>query len=850
MVSRYLVNIRELPHTLSSPQERIACIHLQVQLSCEHFGTNLGSSLKYGSHVFESPISISFHFPLYTSGPKCWLLTPRIHSRSLKMFGTPSKDAAGEQVVAESPPHSPASTDMNLMCTKCEEPTTMRNSQASGSRNPLLRICNECCATDKGMTRKKNAINQKLKKGIPLAPDDVDVRALVNKYTADQKVQFYRDEKAARADVDDKKPRSFSSIKGVVEQSRRDELTRKELDNFETFEDFAVRQITLKRANTEADAWKLFQKELADGTKQKIKVRGVWLLGKFSGVEFGNSSTDMLSCSLKRAQEVESKDDLQKFQEVASDLAARRSRVAPGATSVRPEGQGIDDMDVEGAIIEPDIRIASSSCNGVTKMMKQDLQRKQEEEEFLEAELVRKVLEKKAEKDNKKKAGEDASASGSREEDGPSSAKKSKTSKSIALIEYEALLKKSKSALADLHEDLQNKFAGWLQITETCNTAPEPLPEVDRIKTDFTAAIEEMKSKCQAKGQPLDEEFEKVKKLESGAEVKEASRDLKKNLSEFMSDKSGTLKGACVKCIGEMRDFSRELKQAQDKHDKEAAKLAAKQSRVIHPPAASIHEHQLVKQLADKGAIDSCNLSWSLDKDFWEAQGACTVAPEMLKDALEKIVAMPYYESQKAWVANAMKGKLNSSAAAIVKKGARITVEIAMCKSLDKSLLPTQGSHSAATWNWLAEVLDYQFFQVAANSGDVANSPYFLSQCRFYLQGKTLVAGVPFEKVAGAGIDEKIHSVRAMDSTAFIELAKTDGFVATLTAGKIILIPGRMIFVEIALGEVLHGLRWSLIGSKAMQKTSLRMIKNMITERIEFKVPPYTSLADLLEASD
>ena len=72
------------------------------------------------------------------------------------------------------------------------------------------------------------------------------------------------------------------------------------------------------------------------------------MLGKFGGVDFVNSTKEGLSCSVKRSQDVSRHEDIERFHEIAHDLAARRAKAAPSAFQVRPESQGVSDYDVEG----------------------------------------------------------------------------------------------------------------------------------------------------------------------------------------------------------------------------------------------------------------------------------------------------------------------------------------------------------------------------------------------------------------------------------------------------------------------------------------------------------------------
>ena len=105
--------------------------------------------------------------------------------------------------------------------------------------------------------------------------------------------------------------RTFSDVKGSIEHSKVHSMTRDEMDMYETFEDFAVRQIGLKRTDFEAGAQVLWLEALSDPDKQKIKVRGQWLLGKFSGVAMHNVVSDELRNALKQAQMIDTKESLE-----------------------------------------------------------------------------------------------------------------------------------------------------------------------------------------------------------------------------------------------------------------------------------------------------------------------------------------------------------------------------------------------------------------------------------------------------------------------------------------------------------------------------------------------------------
>ena len=82
------------------------------------------------------------------------------------------------------------------------------------------------------------------------------VKAAVAKMSSTQRMEWYRNEKANRqaAEGATHNKRSFSDTKAVVEQIQDDKTVHDELDQWETQEDFCLRQIVLKRAVDEKSA--------------------------------------------------------------------------------------------------------------------------------------------------------------------------------------------------------------------------------------------------------------------------------------------------------------------------------------------------------------------------------------------------------------------------------------------------------------------------------------------------------------------------------------------------------------------------------------------------------------------
>ena len=134
----------------------------------------------------------------------------------------------------------------SLVCIKCCEQTTLRGSNQSGGRNPLKRICHPCASTDKMADRTRTRLKKKLEAGQPLDKEDIDVRAQIIKKTPEEKVEFYVNEKRKREEMECGEKRTIAEMKGSLEVGTEHSDDWLDIDNFETFEDYALRMIGLR----------------------------------------------------------------------------------------------------------------------------------------------------------------------------------------------------------------------------------------------------------------------------------------------------------------------------------------------------------------------------------------------------------------------------------------------------------------------------------------------------------------------------------------------------------------------------------------------------------------------------
>ncbi|CAK0869392.1 unnamed protein product, partial [Prorocentrum cordatum] len=252
-----------------------------------------------------------------------------------------SADAAGFSTDGAGAAASAHEQFLSLTCMRCQEPTTMADSYPSGRTADF---------------------KKKKESKVPLAKDDVNVKANINKLSPDERVDFYRAEKAKDGPGNAK--RSFVGVKGSIEHGKVESLSRDELNTFETFEDCAFRQIGLERCEDEEGAKRLWLQALSDPEKQNIKIRGQWLLWKFGGSNARNAVSDVLRNALTQAQMIGSKDGLDEFLKGSSDLQARREKRIKKDFQVQAGASepGAEDFDVEGGVALDDGMISDKAA--------------------------------------------------------------------------------------------------------------------------------------------------------------------------------------------------------------------------------------------------------------------------------------------------------------------------------------------------------------------------------------------------------------------------------------------------------------------------------------------------------
>ena len=229
-----------------------------------------------------------------------------------------------------------------LMCQKCGQATSVTQSAPTG-RNPLLRACNGCQATDRWLSRSV----AKPKEGKQESEEDKERRSAAAKVKEDLKkkspedrARWYAEQKAQRVHEDQFKKRTFSSAVGSVEDVRVKSSLEDDVDRFVPFKIWAAQEMALKLYGSLAEARIAWDKIVKDPTSKVMSKNGETLLYQFGGVELRARSSHSLRAGLRQRMDINNQDDLSEYQEESENRIKRaRNRLdIEVAASLENEG--------------------------------------------------------------------------------------------------------------------------------------------------------------------------------------------------------------------------------------------------------------------------------------------------------------------------------------------------------------------------------------------------------------------------------------------------------------------------------------------------------------------------------
>ena len=117
--------------------------------------------------------------------------------------------------------------------------------------------------------------------------------------------------------------------------------------------------------------------------------------------------------------------------------------------------------------------------------------------------------------------------------------------------------------------------------------------------------------------------------------------------------------------------------------------------------------------------------------------------------------------------------------------------------------------------------------------------------------GSEIIIGAPRESLAGLTLDEKQDSLAKMSGSDLMNMTKKDdsnGFMARLSAGTAILIPGSFCYVSVSddLAEANLGIKWNVMGSKFRLQDAKAFLDAYQAEKSDVKTEEVTKVSKLV----
>jgi hypothetical protein len=87
--------------------------------------------------------------------------------------------------------------------------------------------------------------------------------------------------------------------------------------------------------------------------------------------------------------------------------------------------------------------------------------------------------------------------------------------------------------------------------------------------------------------------------------------------------------------------------------------------------------------------------------------------------------------------------------------------------------------------------------------------PWGTAEARVYMQGESLIMGLPYGKTQGVHLVNKIDSLKSLSPDNLLELVAKEGFICTPADGTVIILPNDYIYYILSQGS--RYFRWSVM---------------------------------------
>ena len=652
-----------------------------------------------------------------------------------------------------------------LLCQKCGDHTSMGQSAATG-RNPLLRACNACLATDRWLARSQH----KPKNGRPETEEEKTRRANackvkedLKKKTPEERKAWYFEQKSARAMEDHTKKRSFSSAVGSVEETREASSLTDDIDKYIPFKIWAQGEMALKTYATIAEAKLAWDKLIADPTTRTMKQNGETLIYEFGGVEVRARQAHGMKAALRQRMDISEQKDLDEYNHEA-DSRVKRAR---GRLEVEMTANAAADGDSQNVI--PLLHVA------------RDLGHLKEQEEARDLELHQQASEllqqRKAQQEERKK-------------------KQEAQGKSLPLekLALDAARKKASQSMTDLVLRQQTTLkAIELDSEKVIETEGDDLKKERRENIcKVQEAMETLEKSIRAK----EKEWENALKgdtvdAEEVATLRAAVADYMKAFHTSNSDVKEVKNR-----IAELRNWVTKTKKAINDREKAAQKTAAgrRMAKMAQGSGLNLLATALAKECNTLEACGKVLYSFAAEPLLKQSL-PCVFESQRAQNLLKAVKGLEYYDMQKAWVAEKMASSKATACSALISKKA---VAAKVTDLVRKSWSEVTGNDGLKGLpDDLSDLFAVQFGQRLQQSVNVyLRTEMNLPMLLVVLEGSLTVSGFPSKMLGDERLAGQLKKLEAMPATHVTAEVARNGWVVKLQAGGSILVPPNTCWFE------------------------------------------------------
>ncbi|CAE6948315.1 unnamed protein product [Symbiodinium sp. CCMP2592] len=678
-----------------------------------------------------------------------------------------------------------------LLCRKCNEPTTVSTSHATG-RNELLRICQECGGTErilnKQITQDRSGEefgSEKAKEGELNAHDEdllnkcqtaADLKKQLGKMTKEEQYEWYRSEKKShRQDGGGggvSKKRTFATAVGVVEDTRRASMRNSEQDRWWLEKDWVAREMTLGLVKNYEDGRAKFLKRCQDDDTESKQLRGVWMLKEFGGLLGELAQEHSVAGTLRQRMDVTDQSELAVCQEqTAQRLKKAGERLA---TEKAMLDQGMENASVPGLHVARDLdQLKQEEALQDQRWMETVLEKQQADKERLEN------------KDKKKPV------------------------RAVLFLQIKNAQAREETMLASAHGKQQEAFTGLREETQAMmaeedeGTKKEFQSTMDALEEDLSKLLQSI-PELAAKRKIKEEEMATTEDDDELLNyLKEATEACKKGPGEWPQLKAvkdrmkafRTLVNDAKKALAKKDSLAK--KKAKNKALAAATSANGTSSQAAADIAISPEmldcvcwmRKELLKERWSKFQRGSNGLWFNLQEDMLDqmpGKGPVLIPAEQITGLLKSVHDLVYCQSQKQWLGEKMKTDGRGVTTAVIGREAAAKQVLGF---IGKSLPVAVADRLSLPGD--EELLDLwrpMFCQCMGGSVDTSTA-FSLPELTVHLEGTSV-----FFAGFRATQETQLADLKALTSQEFLDRCE---WFANLSAGQGIVLPPGMVYIMI-----------------------------------------------------